>query len=606
MNGGQTASYNINTLHYSAHLYQVIVSNSAGSTASDTKDYETDGASKIYLAPDDANADMQTRQVTVGAGKTVSYSLSMITGGTGNFQVATNNSTVVAVSVSGTTLKVTGSGAGRASVRITDSASGLQRWLGVRVLNTDGTLPGLPKYLGVGSVSDDGTAALDFWKQFGTGDANRRMDARYIYINGGPLNKNPWAWRSENSAIQDGYRATQFFRNSLMYGMIPFVVWYNIADGGESYTTDLSHVQDADYMKGYFIDLQYMCTLAKAEAGNEMIGIVLEPDFLGYLAQNSNDPTTTLAFADAAYAAGVLKAGVDPVFPNTVTGLVQTINYVISKNLPTAWFGWQINLWASPANGWTTPTGSKGIIHLTDTQGVAAGRASIVKEATAMANYYMKAGVTSNGAKFVSVDKYGLDAVGYEPTYAANDPASSTWFWNAVLWENYLVFLNAIHNTTNLPVVPWQIPVGHINASQTLDAKNNLYPELDNSYQHYEDSATTFFLGDSFLAGGTRLDYFSKFDGTTRVSLLDGKVVWGACMDQAAAAGVPIILFGAGVGNSTEGIPLNGATAPTDGGLWITKVQRYFAKPIVTTGQPAPWTNPATVPMPGPSPAANP
>ena len=74
-------------------------------------------------------------------------------------------------------------------------------------------------------------------------------------------------------------------------------------------------------------------------------------------------------------------------------------------NLPKAYFGWEFALWGHPANGWTVPSGTLGIIHLTDTMGVAAGRAAIAREASATTDFYLKAGVASYGASFVSVDK---------------------------------------------------------------------------------------------------------------------------------------------------------------------------------------------------------
>ncbi len=57
------------------------------------------------------------------------------------------------------------------------------------------------------------------------------MDARYIYLNGGPK-AIAGGWRSWTD--KDGFRATSFVRESLKLGMIPFFVWYNIPDGGEA------------------------------------------------------------------------------------------------------------------------------------------------------------------------------------------------------------------------------------------------------------------------------------------------------------------------------------------------------------------------------------
>ena len=63
---------------------------------------------------------------------------------------------------------------------------------------------------------------------------------------------------------------------------------------------------------------------------------------------------------------------------------MQAINYIIKKNLPKAYFGWQFNLWASP--GITVSVPSTGIIRLTDSMGISAGRSAIASEAQAIAN----------------------------------------------------------------------------------------------------------------------------------------------------------------------------------------------------------------------------
>jgi hypothetical protein len=59
-------------------------------------------------------------------------------------------------------------------------------------------------------------------------------------------------------------------------------------------------------------------------------------------------------------------------------------------------------------------------------------------------------------------------------------------------------------------------------------------------------------------------------------------VTWGAHFAEAADAGVVAILFGAGVGAATRGVPQpSGPTPdqPTDAYYWITRVQDYYAHP---------------------------
>ena len=600
--GGQTGSVPVLDRPYSAHVYQIQASNSAGSTLSAATPYVADGASPISIGPPDAT--MQARQVTIPLNTPTTSPLSLVTGAAGSYQLATNNATVLSCAVSGNTLTVTGLRPGRASLRITDAASGAVRWLGVRVQQADGSLPGMPDYLSMGSVSEDTTPDLTMWQQFGAGALNRRLDARYIYLNGGPSNLYQ-SWRTWTTV--DGFRATSFVRESLKLGMIPFFVWYNIDGPGDGYYTDTADAKNAAFMSGYYTDLKFFIDKVNAEAPGELVGVVIEPDFLGYIAQNGDDPDTDVAATDQAYASGVLTAGVDPAFPNTITGYVRSVNYILHKYLPNAYFGWETALWGHPAQGFTVASPGNGIIHLTDTVGVDVGRPEIYREAAATADYYIKAGVTSYGAGFISVDKYGLDAAA-ENAMVSTDPMGSTWFWSITHWINYLTFAQALGAETKLPVVLWQIPVGHINTSQFPNPAGGLFPTLVNNSTHYEDSAPTFFLGDTFNPGSAaRMSYFGAGDGgsnpqeTTVVS--GASVTWPAAMSLTANFGVQCVLFGAGVGDSTQGV----GSPPTDGGWWITKAQTYYDHTIPlgspSPGLPAPTPTPVPTPTPTPVPA---
>lgn len=595
--GRQTARFHVGNRDYGVFGYSVQLINAAGASTSEAVYYVAGGASGLKIGTLDAGR--QAIQTTVGLASDVDLTVTRpASKAAPDISLSTNNASVLSFQVlpSGV-VRIRGLAPGRASLRIEDRASGDVRYLGVRVRNSDKSLPSIPSYLGVGSVSEDSDGDLAFWRGFGSGAKNRWMDFRYIYLNGGPKSQGV-GWRTWTDV--DGFRVTSFVRESLKLGMIPVFVYYNIPDGGESYATDLAHIQDAGYMKGYFEDLKFALDLAKAEAGDETVGFVLEPDFLGYLAQNNQNPQTLTARTDAAYAAGVLKQGVDPVFSNTVRGLVESINYTIRKNLPSAWFGWQFNLWASPAGGWTTPIGVKGLMRITDERGVTQGRADIAREAAAITDYYVKAGVLTGGANFVSVDKYGLDG-GAEGKNAT--PADSTWFWNAVHWTNYLEFVKAMRAGTKLPVVLWQIPVGHINSSLAVNpyASDAKFPDLTNTTRSFEDSAPTFFFGDTFSASGARFTYFSKSDPATQVTSSGANITWASHLPAARDAGVSAVLFGAGVGDSTDGV----GTPASDANWWVTKAQNYFAAPVPLSGS-APQPTPVPTATPTPAPTATP
>ena len=574
----QTGSYDVTGREFGAYEYQVVVANEIGESASQKALYVVGGASSIVLA--DVDSGDQALQVTLDQG-TSEFDLSVLGRESANYQVATNNRSVVSPSiVNGSILRIDALASGRASVRIEDTETGEVRYLGIRVRTAEGALPGLPDYVAVGSVSEDTPGDLEFWKDFGDDEATgKRIDSRYIYLNGGPET----GWRT----WQGSQRLKSYLRESLKLGMTPYFVWYNIPDGGDSYFTNKQHLESASYMEAYFRDLKYALETINEIAGDETVGFVLEPDFLGYLMQIGQVPADqVLAMTNTAYAAGLLDSAVDPLFDDSVQGLVRAINYSFSKYAPNIEFGWQFNLWASP--GVTTGIPSNGIVHLTDTLGIDAGREAIRAETQAIARYYIDAGILDHGAGFVSIDKYGLDAVGFESS-AADDPASSTWFWNADHWNNYLLFAQTLHEESGLPVTLWQLPVGHINGSLATNPydPSGVFADLSNTTRQYEDSAPTFFLGDTFEADGARFDFFASNEGgDPNVSTSGSTITWGSHIEAAARAGITNILFGAGVGISTDGV----GSPPTDGYWWITKTQEYFANPVPLDLAPLPPT----------------
>ena len=129
-------------------------------------------------------------------------------------------------------------------------------------------------------------------------------------------------------------------------------------------------------------------------------------------------------------------------------------------------------------------------------------------------------------------------------------------------------------------MVLWQIPVGHINHSLAPDPYDagGVFPDLTNTYQRYEDSAPTYFLGDTFTTlDPHRLAYFGAADPDhpSSVSVNGLTITWASHMALARDAGVIAVLFGDGVGESTHGR----GSPPPDGGWFISKVQSYYANP---------------------------
>ncbi len=485
-------------------------------------------------------------QINFDNGKSVTYEFDKpIT------SVLSRNLNVVDISIDGHHVTFTALNPGRTGLRIVSEEQ--DYYMGLRINKDDGKFPGMPNYLSVGSVSVDSPNDLAFWEGVSEGKENKSMDIRYIYLNGGPIGG--WAtW---------GTRVETFCNNSLKYGLIPFFVFYNIPDNQEGYAIDNQHVNDVNYMTAYFNNLNLFMSQANNVMQGELYGIVLEPDFLGYMQQNAkpNNPdviTTCVSETSIAEGAGTLET------------LVKRINSTINNKRSEGhniFYGWQLNLWAYEVYGMP-----HGVIRATDTQGFDKGRATIQNAATQTALYAIKAGALSNKSNFLSIDKYGLDAMGYQNK---PNPANSTWFFNNDHWLNYLYYAQTIHLTSKFPVILWQLPIGHINVSQTISAyTGSPFSPLPNTNQKFEDSTPTFFLGDKFIAETPeRLSYFSENlynDASLRVS--GDTITWGVHMQNTKESGIISSLFGAGVAASTTGI----GDPPTDDYFWIQKVQNYY------------------------------
>ena len=252
----------------------------------------------------DVDQGEQAYQITVGQGIS-QVDLSNLKNDDATFSVSTNNGTIVNPTVTADgVLQIDALAAGRASIRIEDTIAGEVRYLGIRVLTDDNSIPAAPDYLAIGSVSEDSQADLDFWRDFDGNGTNKRIDSRYIYLNGGPET----GWRTWTT--EDGFRLTSYLRESLKLGMTPSFVWYNIPDGGESYWTNKQHLESVDYMQGYFNDLKFALDKITAEAGDEPVNFILEPDFLGYLMQIGRVPADQVtAMTQAAYRFRSAKRG---------------------------------------------------------------------------------------------------------------------------------------------------------------------------------------------------------------------------------------------------------------------------------------------------------
>ncbi|MGL5086833.1 MAG: hypothetical protein ACRC68_14175, partial [Clostridium sp.] len=212
------------------YFYYVELMNSYGTSKSNVIEVSVGIANESKILIEGIDGKTQSLQAIIGQGKN-QYKVVNYNAANPKYSVKVSNSSVLKATIeSNGSLTLEGLASGRSGLQIYEASTNETRYIGVKVKEANGDLPGMPNYLSLGQVSEDKKGDIDFWKDIDTDDTNKRMDVRYIYINGGPL-KNGWR---EWTTI-DGDRAKNYIKESLKLGIIPFFVYYNIPDSGESY-----------------------------------------------------------------------------------------------------------------------------------------------------------------------------------------------------------------------------------------------------------------------------------------------------------------------------------------------------------------------------------
>jgi len=335
--------------------------------------------------------------------------------------------------------------------------------------------------------------------------------------------------------------------------------------------------------------------------------------------------------------------GVDETTINTIRGYVLTMNWLAKKYAPKTKLGWKMNIWCTDYPGNPDKPPGNGIVHFTDGltgEKFTEARAKVASNAARAGIFYKEAGVAENGASYLFFDRYGIDAGSCVPWTTAQEigwqyPSKSVWFWNLIHCNNYILFVKTARKEIGLPAGLWQLPVGHINSSQTKNRlkwnrvvkEGSLFPDLcdvafaeekwedtmkkwqaimgsnwqgDSAYGAWEDTMTTYVFGDTFSVstscggGGKLKDGLTQEQVTDRIAYfglqdpgeLGGVTVSGSMitfkshMDALKNAGVVMVMFGPGVGTaSTMGTGWNedwGQKHPQDWYWWINKVYEYY------------------------------
>lgn len=632
----------------------------------------------VRVDPTQQNADA----IKVDAGTTITLTLP---GPATSYTVLANKPTLVDITSAADKLTLTAKTPGFLGLSVKSEDGTAARYLGLYVADpathiVPDTVAG---YLPVGSVTSPDTTGDTFLENFNFRDGVAPIDYLYIYDQGG-------------ADYTDG-NLRGLLTQAVRHGLVPVVVYYNIqavstaagstgiVEGPNSafqaindYNWSGSQQHDPNMFTGYM--QRYFTKMATDFTTMNNVGvpvqIVMEPDFLGYMASalpdfkvsdfvpDQSDRTLNTANVAAIYDAGLLTRGTDPTFTNTVAGLVESINYYVGNRMPNLRIGWKTNIWAvANQQNW-----SLGLMHMTDPvsypwQGQWSGpaptwdegRTFITQQAAGLGAFLQKVGVTSwsgspDRVPFIAIDKYGVDgAYTYDPqllgdsqtaafgnlsTFIAGswdattgqaraditdaqtlqyygltrdqfatfykkyngiydktapdvravfttlqnaavaDPNLAMWFFNADQWNNYLLLVKTLSTTLDgTKVMLWQIPQGHINGS--VDLPNS---DLTNTVANFEDSATSYFFGDTFTAPGGRLTHFGANQAADPGVTVNGNTVtWGEHMTLATESGALSVLFGAGLGISTRG-SVTPAGGVNDHDFWSDKATGYLSQ----------------------------
>ncbi|MDQ7823074.1 MAG: hypothetical protein RDV48_09800 [Candidatus Eremiobacteraeota bacterium] len=565
-----------------------------------------------------------------------------------------NRSSVAGVAVTGgNRLVITPLRAGRAGLTLEVPQLGLKRSIGLIVKDETGSVAALPVYLAIGSMDKDFRTSKPLWEE-------APMDMRYIYLQGG---FETGGWYKGWNGTQQGEMLTTYIADSASVGMIPVFVYYQIpGGGGDSAEVAYNNVNNPAYMALYFQDYVMALELQNKSSGKSFSLMILEPDFIGYMMQNYSgnnlEKKPDQISAEGISAVYTVKdsndqylakpgeiTGVDDSTINTVRGYVLTMNWLARKYAPKTQFGWKMNIWCTSYPGNPDPPPGNGIVHFTDGltgEKFTEARAKVASNSAAAGRFYKEAGVTAHGAAYLFFDRYGIDAGSCSPWTSAQaigwqNPSKSSWFWNLIHCNNYALFVKTAQKEIGLPAGLWQIPVGHINSSQT---KNNLawnkvvkegelFPDLcdiayaesdwketlkkwqaimggnwqgDTAYGAWEDTMATYIFGDTFSVstscggGGTLKDGLTQEQVTDRiayfgledpddpggVTVSGSMITYRSHMAALKDSGVVMIMFGPGVGTaSTMGTGWNDTTDsgqmhPQDWYWWINKVYEYY------------------------------
>ena len=296
---------------------------------------------------------------------------------------------------------------------------------------------------------------------------------RYRYLNGGfdsTSNSMSWMFTPWTDYVKD---------SDSIAGVRPsFVIYLLQEEGGNAAT--IANVTSSVKMQQYFGNIRNLSTRCN---GFQSIFIV-EPDTWGYLMQGGYmDPE--------AISANVTDLG--PEFdylqglPNNLCGVAQGVIRTVKKYAPDAYVGCLASHWSVISTGWNPDGLAWSTDELIDE--------SITKN---IAWFNKLLGNGPDRGDFIGVEKNGWSAGRWKKF-----DGRTSWYWGDEQMQKYLRWCKNIAEGLNLPVVGWQISIGHMGLPNiTVDTyTDNAYEDTFFPYffNHVNEFLDAHFIG--FLVG---------------------------------------------------------------------------------------------------------
>jgi hypothetical protein len=324
------------------------------------------------------------------------------------------------------------------------------------------------------------------------------FDFRYIYIAGGLFdsssvcsscatnctsngvscaNSGPgcawWGcWQSDQQA--PGQYARDFFTKVEGDNQIPMITYDVLleASGVQEGTAEATQAATSvSFMTRYFADWR----LLLQSIGNATAFLHIEPDFWGYAEQASSDPHAGAAVATANPTDCATQ-------PNSIAGMGNCMIAMTRKYAPNAKVGLHASSWSTGVE----------VAYNTNTS------LDVVTQAQTTGAYLSACG--ANVSDFVVVEVSDRDAGYYQSIGGANHWWDAT---NTTLpdFTQDFTWLKALAETTNMPLLEWQIPIGNMSLTNVTGAwKDN---RVDYFFAHMADLAAAHVFAIAYGAGAS-------------------------------------------------------------------------------------------------------